>query len=303
MTKDLFDRYIWLVDTIYRTGKITFEEINESWLRSKLSGGVDIPLRSFHNWRTAIEQIFNINIECNRKGGYYYYIQNVDDLEKDGFRNWLLNTFTVNNLINESHSLKDRILFEEIPSGRQYLTPVIEAMHEGLEIKLYHQSYWYDEPRIYTVQPYCVKVFRQRWYIIGFCKERNAIRIFSLDRIHSLTVLESHFIYPKEFDPAGYFINNFGIIVGEGKVERIRIKVYGLHYYYIRALPLHPSQKEIEATEEYVIFEYLMEPTFDFKQELLSRGAEVEVLSPKFFRNEMFEAVNEMLDRYKYNYL
>lgn len=117
MTKDLFDRYIWLVDTIYRTEKITFEEINERWLRSKLSGGVDIPLRSFHNWRTAIEQIFNINIECNRKGGYYYYIQNVDDLEKDGFRNWLLNTFTVNNLINESHSLKDRILFEEIPSG------------------------------------------------------------------------------------------------------------------------------------------------------------------------------------------
>ena len=69
MTKDLFDKYIWLVDTIYRAGKITFEEINERWLRSRLSEGEDIPLRTFHNWRIAIEQVFDININCNRKGG------------------------------------------------------------------------------------------------------------------------------------------------------------------------------------------------------------------------------------------
>lgn len=47
MTKDLFDKYIWLVDTIYRARKITFEEINERWLRSRLSEGEDIPLRTF----------------------------------------------------------------------------------------------------------------------------------------------------------------------------------------------------------------------------------------------------------------
>lgn len=103
MTKDLFDKYIWLVDTIYRAGKITFEEINERWLRSRLSEGEDIPLRTFHNWRITIEQVFDININCNRKGGYYYYIENADDMQKGGIRNWLLNTFAVNNLINESH--------------------------------------------------------------------------------------------------------------------------------------------------------------------------------------------------------
>ena len=84
MTKDLFDKYIWLVDTIYRAGKITFEEINERWLRSRLSEGEDIPLRTFHNWRIAIEQVFDININCNRKGGYYYYIENADDMQKGG---------------------------------------------------------------------------------------------------------------------------------------------------------------------------------------------------------------------------
>lgn len=87
MAKDLFDKYIWLVDTIYRAGKITFEEINERWLRSRLSEGEDIPLRTFHNWRTAIEQTFDINISCNRKGGYCYYIENADDMQRGGGRN------------------------------------------------------------------------------------------------------------------------------------------------------------------------------------------------------------------------
>ena len=280
MTKDLFDKYIWLVDTIYRAGKITFEEINERWLRSRLSEGEDIPLRTFHNWRIAIEQVFDININCNRKGGYYYYIENADDMQKGGIRNWLLNTFAVNNLINESHHLKRRILFEEIPSGRKYLTPVIEAMRDGLELELYYQSYWYEEPSTYTLQPYCIKVFKQRWYVIGFCKERNNIRTFSLDRIQQLTTLDTKFIYPKDFDPEAYFAD------------------YGMHVQYIRALPLHHSQCEIETTEDYSIFEYRMKPTLDFRQELLSRGADVEVLVPLSFREEMIQSVNKMNSLY-----
>lgn len=298
MTKDLFDKYIWLVDTIYRARKITFEEINERWLRSRLSEGEDIPLRTFHNWRIAIEQVFDININCNRKGGYYYYIENADDMQKGGVRNWLLNTFAVNNLINESHHLKRRILFEEIPSGRKYLTSVIEAMRDGLEIELYYQSYWYEEPSTYTLQPYCIKVFKQRWYVIGFCKERNNIRTFSLDRIQQLTTLDAKFVYPKDFDPEAYFADYFGIMIENKKLETIRIKVYGMHVQYIRALPLHRSQCEIETTVDYSIFEYRMKPTLDFRQELLSRGADVEVLAPLTFREEMIQSVEKMSSLY-----
>ena len=256
MTRDLFDKYIWLVDTIYRAEKITFEEINKRWLRSRLSEGEDIPLRTFHNWRKAIEQIFDININCNRKAGYYYYIENTEDIEKGGLRNWLLNTFAVNNLINESHHLKNRILFEDIPSGRQFLTPIIEAMRDGLEIKLHHQSYWYDEPHTYTIQPYCVKVFKQRWYVTGYCHERNALRTFSLDRILSLTTSDIHFSLPKDFNGNNYFSDSFGIITNETEhVDTIQIKVYGIHVLDVRALPLHPAQKEIKTTDESSMFE------------------------------------------------
>ncbi|MEG2599782.1 MAG: WYL domain-containing protein, partial [Muribaculaceae bacterium] len=125
----LFNRYVWLVDTIYRSGRITFEAINEKWYGSVLNeSGEDLPLRTFHNHRKAIEQMFDINIECDKRNRYSYYIENTDDMERGGVRSWLLNTFAINNLVNESHKLKHRILFEQIPSGQHYLVPIIEAM-------------------------------------------------------------------------------------------------------------------------------------------------------------------------------
>ncbi len=60
----LFNRYVWLVDTIYRAGRITFEEINERWLHSSLNDTEeDLPLKTFHNHKNAIQQMFDINIE------------------------------------------------------------------------------------------------------------------------------------------------------------------------------------------------------------------------------------------------
>lgn len=195
--------------------------------------------------------------------------------------------------------MKNRILFEDIPSGRQFLTPIIEAMRDGLEIELHHQSFWYDEPHTYTIQPYCVKVFKQRWYVTGYCHERNALRTFSLDRILSLTTSDIHFSLPKDFNGNNYFSDSFGIITNETEhVDTIQIKVYGIHVLYVRALPLHHSQKEIKTTDEYSIFELRLKPSFDFKQELLSRGADIEVISPLSFRKEMIDEVQQVVKRY-----
>ena len=270
MTKDLFDKYIWLVDTIHRAGRITLDGINDRWLRSKFSEGDRIPLRTFHNWRKAIEQVFDIIIECD----------------------------TVNNLINESHYLKRRILFEDIPSGRQYLTPVIEAMRDSVEIRIVHQSFWRNAPEGYTVRPYCVKVFKQRWYVVGYCIEREAMRIFSLDRIISLEVSATRFVYPKDFDPEAYFADSYGITVADMPAETIRIKVFGANSKYVRALPLHHSQCEVETCDDYAVFEYRMIPTFELKQEILSRGQFMEVLSPQSFRDEIAREINRMAANY-----
>ena len=296
MAKSLFNRYIWLVDTIYRHPEgMTFEEINEKWERSGHSDGNTLPLRTFHNHRTAIEDLFEINIECN-KSNYKYYIDNADDLAKAGVRKWLLNTFAVNNLINESHKLKQRIQFEDIPSGQQYLTTIIEAMRDGIKLTMCYQSYWHDKPAEFDIEPYFVKVFKQRWYVIA---KSNLLRIYALDRIQSLRPTTHKFKMPDDFDPEGYFNNCYGII-HDIRVEPVEviIKVTENQSNYLRALPLHHSQNEIETSPEYSLFQYFIKPTFDFRQELLSMGEDIEVIAPISFRKEMKDIFKKMSKKY-----
>lgn len=292
-TSNLFNRYVWLLDIIYRSGKITYEEINAYWQRSQLNlDGEDIPLRTFHNHREAIEQMFDINIECDKRNGYKYYIENAEDMKYGGIRRWLLNTFAVNNLVIENYKLKQRILFEKIPSGQMHLTSVIEAMRDNLSIEMTYQSFWQETPYTLEVYPYCIKVFKQRWYLIAYNPDKERISIYAFDRIKSMCIANTKFSIPRDFDGGAFFIDCFGIIAGDGKkAEKVLLKAYKNQDSYIRALPLHHSQKEVENTPDYTIFSYNIRPTFDFRQELLSHGAEVEVLAPQWFRDEIAEII------------
>ena len=200
------------MDTIYRANGITFEEINEKWLRNSMSDGLDLPLKTFHNHRNAIEEIFDISIVCDRRNGYRYYIENADDMKKGGVRTWLLNTFAVNNLINESHHLKRRILFEQIPSGQKHLTTIIEAMRDSRTLEMTYKSFWRQDSYTAEVEPYFVKVFRQRWYMVAKNTEKDALRIYALDRVQEMRETDNGFAFPKDFDPEEYFYNSYGII-------------------------------------------------------------------------------------------
>ena len=253
MAKDTFTRYIWLVDTIYRADGITFEEINEKWLRSSMSDGQDIPLKTFHNHRNAIEEIFDISIVCDRRNGYRYYVENADDMKKGGVRTWLLNTFAVNNLINESHRLKRRILFERIPSGQKHLTTIIEAMRDGHTLEMTYRSFWRQDSYTAEVEPYFVKIFRQRWYMVARNTAKDALRIYALDRVQEMRETDNSFTYPKDFDPEEYFCDCFGIIHDDNcPPEIVELKVFGTQREYFRTLPpsrrLAPHRKSVYST-------------------------------------------------------
>lgn len=293
MAATLFNRYIWLVDTILSAGNISLEEINRRWQYSQYNDKHEreIPDRTFHRHKEAIQSMFGIEIRCNRADSTYY-IANADDLERGSVRTWLLNTFAVNRLINESRQIKQRILFEEIPSGQRFLTQIIEAMREGHTMEITYQSFWKEAASTFEVEPYCVKVFRQRWYVVARSTSDTQLRIYSLDRIHELRTTENNFVIPEDFDPQTYFADSFGIAVDEDyDVESVRFKVSGVQRQYIRTLPLHASLRETEITDNYSIFEVRLRPTLDFQQALLSNAAntdgQIEVLQPAWLRDKM----------------
>lgn len=298
MAKNLLGKYVWLVETIYNAGQITFEEINQKWLDDDMDV-TPIPLRTFHKWRIAAEEMFGLVIDCERKGGYHYYIGNAREVRDGGLRSWLLSTISVSNLLLDSQQLKDRIILEDIPSGQHYLPKIIEAMKTNTVITITYQSYWREESNTFDVYPYCVKLFKQRWYLVALSPYYDKVMIYSLDRIFGLWKKKEKFTMPDDFDPTEFFQNYYGVIAGtKGKPETVKIKISAGQTNYLRSLKLHATQDEIERTDEYSIFSYRLRAEYDFIMELLSKGEDVEVLEPVWLRNEMAGIVKRMWDKY-----
>ena len=302
--QSLITKYVWVIETIYRRRKISFKELNEIWLRDEISRGVDIPKRTFDNWRYVTWDMFGINIVNENRGDYRYYIENEEDISKNGLRSWLYNTFCVSNALANSQSIKDRIILEYVPSGQNYLQPIIEAMKENRVLNMTYHSYWKDEENNFDVQPYCVKLFRQRWYMVARSTDpyyyEKGPRIYALDRITYLHTTDETFEMPKNWTAEDFFDGCFGIIAEQSvKIQPVKLKVSAGQANYIRDLKMHESQEEIERNEEYSIFSFNLRPEFDFQQELLWNGEDMEVLEPMWLRKEIAGKIKRMWNKYK----
>ena len=297
MAKNYFNRYVWLIDTIYRRGHISLQDISRCWERSSFNdSGRPMAERTFHNHREAILDIFGIEIKNDRSLGYYIDSEN---MEGDAIKQWMLESLSMNNLMNEAGSLRDRIIFERIPSSQKWLTPIVGAMKDGKAIWMTYQSYTRNEPRTFTAHPYCLKLFRQRWYLLARSEIYDHPRIYSLDRIQNIEELETPLILPDDFDAADHFSRFFGIFIGiDAPVETVRLKVDADQVNYFRSLPLHSSQQETETNTDYSIFQYRLVPTLDFGQEILRHGPSVEVLTPASLRNDIHANIKSMIARY-----
>lgn len=287
-----------MIDLIYSAGYITREEIDRRWSRASLNFDHEsmIPERTFHRYKDAIQEMFQIDIRYNKSRGYY--IENTEDIQRDELRQWLIGTFAVENLIGESSELRRRILLEDIPSGQRHLTPIIEAMRDGVKIRIMYQSFHSAEPSTFILAPYCVRVFRQRWYVLGTSEKGKELRLYGLDRILNTERTTTPFAPPKDFDAEAFFANGYGVTVDERKPEIVRISVDAYQANYLRSLPIHPSQEETERNNDYSVFQFFIVPTYEFIKELLSYGGTLEVLSPKWLRKEIRQEARTMNEIY-----
>lgn len=297
MAHDLFNRYIWLADTLRRFGRITRAELDECWRQSPFSDGQPLPRRTFHNYREATERMFNIAIKCDPRT-FEYYIDDSSGHDSD-VADWLLNTAATNELLTKSRDVADRILVENVPSARDFLAPAIEALRQHRALRFDYLPYYRTIPsRGVTIEPYSLKLFRQRWYLTGRNTAESVIKTYALDRMSNLCILPDTFESGTGFDPNEYFRHSFGIVVSDGKVHNIVLKVEPRQAKYFRALPLHASQQEY-IHDAYSIFHYRMRITDDFVSELLSHAPDVTVLEPPELRLKIIDRLKQAISRYE----
>ena len=297
-TAGLINRYVWFVTTIYNRGPISLEEIQHRY-ESHFGRGEELSERQFHRYTDAVEELFDIEIKYSRtqRG---YVISDREGIDNMGMRKWLIQTFSVNNILHESQELKNRILLENVPSGQQHLTTIVDAMRENVALSMTYQSFWMDEPATFEVEPYCIKLFEQRWYMLGKSERYDDLRIYALDRIKSLEPTERKFKLPKKFDAEEFFTDYYGIIISDEEFDvcPVALQVDAQQSNYLRTLPLHHTQVEVERNDEYSIFEYRLCPTFDFRQKLLSMGNSVRVLVPSDLVLTMRDETESAFDNY-----
>lgn len=295
MAKNYFKSYTWLLETLQSHGALTLKEIKELWLRSSINDErKELATRTFANHVAAIADIFGIDIVCERSYNRYY-IENLDDIGGNSVREWMLDALSLNSLLNESATLRDRVFFEHVPSNHKYLAMIIQAIRDSKKLEIRYKSYRKTEEETMIVDPYFLKEFKRRWYLFGYKGDKDGPHMMALDRMLMVDVLPDDFTLPDKFKAEDYFRGVYGVrVYPDMKREIVKLKVYGKQVQYFRSLPLHISQKEEETHDDYSIFSYFLTADYDFRQDVLSFGDSVEVVEPKELRDTVIDYVSKM---------
>ena len=241
----IFHQYIWIINTLRRYPRITFDELCQRWIDEEVTEGNPLVRSSFNRHRDAILDMFGVIIDCDTQ--YRYYISNPEVLDDDSLERWMLSTLTVSSVLADSASLQDRIILENVPAGEEFLQTIIRAIKAGKRILIGYQRFG-AEGYEKVVSPYALKLFHQRWYLLSFTGRHYAI--YSLDRMLSVSLTEERFELPADFSPQQYFAEYFGVLTDETPMAHIVLRAYGTMANYLRTLPLHASQHELSTSEE-----------------------------------------------------
>ena len=282
--------YFWLIDTI-ASGNLTREDINRRWMHCRYNDNHEdeFPERKFHRYKEEIQEIFDVDIRCSKSRGNVYYIENKDDIS-GGTRQWFLNAMAVHSMMDQAKDITDCVLYEDIPEGTQYLSLIVDAIRHRTQLQLTYHSFNRQEQYEFTLSPYCLKVFKQRWYVAGCPPTHpNETRIYALDRVQTMRPTDQNFIYPKKFDAKTFFAPYYGVF-RNATPTKVIIEATPASTQFLRLLPLHDSQKELRQFHGNTFFEYYIAPTLDFIQELRTHGTDIRVREPEelvaIFRNK-----------------
>ena len=285
MISKTYKKYIWILNTLLKED-LSFKEIETRWKNSYLCEG-GLSIRTFHECREGIKEMFGVEIECDRKKNVYY-IKNPEVLNENRLAKWLLRKYSIPKDFATFNGMKDRVLLEEIPLGQTFLDNILDAMQRNVELQIDYQRYergQEEHMQTFHFQPYALKVYNRRWYLLGYKKEKEALRLISLDRIHDLKKTSTHFELPSDFDARKYFADVVGVFVDKDKQAlNVKIRAYGVQAEYLRSTPLHKSQAEVRSKHgKFAEFTYKLCVTPELISQLLAMGEKVEYteMSPR----------------------
>lgn len=238
-----------------------------------------------------INNLFGIEIMYSSKQKGYFICN--DEMENNNFQR-MVEAFDLFQSLNLSQDLSQFIYLEKRkPQGTENLYGILHAIKNKYQLKLDYQKFWDDKPTARIIEPYALKEFKNRWYIIAKDLKDETTKTFALDRLTNLEITRKRFTIPKDINIEVQFKYSFGIISpNDQKPQEIVLSFDAHQGKYIKTLPLHDTQEIILDTEGELQIKLKLCITHDFIMELLSFGENVKVLQPKSLINKI-KSTNE----------
>jgi predicted DNA-binding transcriptional regulator YafY len=265
---------------------------------------LEVAPRTIERYLEKIRADFGIEIEYDSKERGYF-INEEKSVKVDSFFKFLeivqvADIFTKS--LKDSNKMLEYVSFDDSKNfkGIDNLKDLLLAIKDNREITFQHENYWKNSTKPYTVTPLILKEYLNRWYVICVIDNNDTIRTFGLDRISNIEIKEFSNKKRKDyFKKLSKFEHTVGLTYGEGEPEKVSLLVDELHVKYMRSLPLHQSQIILPNKDKKHQVDFYLYPNYEFKTQILKIGAEVQVLSPQYLRDEIIGLLEKSLNNYK----
>lgn len=296
--RESISRYNLIIKLLKRKS-CSFEQIAGYLASESEIQGYDfnISKRTFQRDLADIRSIYSIDIKYDFNQKVYY----MDFDQSPEFNERLFEAFDTFNAMNIRDSLSEIIHLEKRrPQGTENLYGLMHAIKHRKKISFIHHKFWDDKPTLRNVEPYALKEFRNRWYLMGRDLGDDQIKSFALDRLTDLEITKLHFDVAKDFDMQQHFKYCFGIISpNNNKPMGIILSFTPLQGKYIKTLPLHESQEILIDNNKEVRIKVTLFITHDLLMEILSFGDSVKVIEPQALVDEIAETYKSALRQYQ----
>lgn len=291
-------RYTLIIEKINRNQFPSFKQIQDYLYEF----GFGVSKRTIERDIEAIRNEFAMEISYNRtKEGYFIDLDKSINIET--FLRFLEIVNTAELLtesLSESKETLNYISFDKGGGlkGIELLKPLLKAIKENRKISFRHFSFQTEKNRKYSMSPYLLKEYQNRWYIVGFVSGLNQMRTFGIDRIQELVVKEGVFEVDKTLIPLQRFEEAIGVVYADSVIEKVVLSFTPSQGHYIKSLPFHNSQRVLIDDANECRIELNVVVNYELAQLILMHNHEVKVIEPESLVNFIKGTLRSTLDKY-----
>jgi len=288
-------QYLLITEGLNRKPNQTLSQLQEMLIND----GFNISSRTIQRNIESLRVEFGVEIECNRSF-YEYSINKELSVDIDFFLQFLhtaIHAQFVAENIKDFKNITNYIHFSDKADlkGLQLLQPLLESIKVKNVISFNHENYVTEEHKFFVMEPYMLKEYLNRWYVVGFVPAINEFRTIGVDRINDLKITGKKFKRKQTINPKSFFENTIGLVYSEYPIQEVIIQASEQQAKYIRSQLLHSSQVELKNFQ----FKLTLTPNYELIQRILMLGSEVSVIEPEWLRSEIRGILEDSLKNYR----